>query len=357
MSDSQNKKRKKRKARRIATRALTILLIVALTVSGGYVILDKVVTGMYNKTTEVPLDIRTADDIKEDVINILVCGLDWEEERSAMMTDVIMYVTLDAKAKKISVLQIPRDTYIGTDITPTGKINSVYWHGKEKDKVMNTVKLINSKLKMPVDHYVTLDMEAFIAMVDAIDGGLRMYVPCPIIAKDKDTGVQETIIETAGWYNIGGQTAEAIVRNRNYPEGDIQRLEVQGYFYAAIIKYFKDIGISDCLKIMPRFTPYLTTDLHWTQMASLAATALKIDYNDMALIKPTVNGMVSNGQAIVTVQKSEWAELLNQYFRPYQDKLTADDLDIPDPTDITTEYGATETKIQTIGEILANSPE
>ncbi|MEG2081838.1 MAG: LCP family protein [Oscillospiraceae bacterium] len=359
MSDNQNNthsqkhtpEQKRRAAKRKAKRRMAKLLSVLLTICAigvlAYVFVDHSISGMFNQGQSINKDIRTPEALKGDVINILVCGIDQEEGRSGYMTDVVMYVTLDAKAKKVSVLQIPRDTYVGEEI-PTGKINAVFNHGKEKEKILNTIELINDKLALPVDHYAYLDMEAFITVVDSIEGGLEMYVPCPIIAKDKNTGVEEVIIEKPGNYKISGETAEAIVRNRNYAMADIERLNVQRHFYSALIKYFTNIGISDFLKLLPRFTPYISTDMSWQKMGAIANVGLQIDFANMSMMKPVVAG-AANGT--VTVNKEELANMLNEYFRPYQDPVPASKLKIPQ-LENTTDW--VPSNIQTVADIMAS---
>ena len=365
---TESEKKRHRKAVK-RNRILIVLLAVVLVIGVGAFAADKFLSGLFNRGDEVPQDIRTARELQGDVLNILVCGLDYEEDRTAMMSDVIMYVSLDIKNNKVSAFQIPRDTYIGDDV-PTGgsgKINGVYWHGKEENKIMNLIKVINDKLGLPVDHYVTLDMEAFIAMVDSIDYGLQMYVPYPIIIKDSETGKEETIIKEPGWYYVSGQTAERIVRNRNYPNRDIQRLEVQSYFYAAIIKNFTEtLNISDFIKIMSRFTQYITTDMHWTKIASIAQFGFGVDYRDMTIIKPSLHGydVIKTGNTtrtnVLVCEEENWAELLNEYCRPHQEDKSADVLKMPTQPpegEVVRDYSATRPSVQTIADILAKSPE
>lgn len=361
------KKRKKNKSKLIRT--LTTLAIVVAVVGVIAFAADRLISGMFNTGDEVPSDIRTAEELQDDVINILVCGLDYEEDRTAAMTDVIMYVSLNVKDKKISAFQIPRDTFIGSDVATggSGKINGVYWHGNGDNKIINLIKVINDKLGLPVDHYVTLDMDAFIAMVDGIDGGLQMYVPYTITLKDKATGTEETIIEQPGWYYVSGELAEQIVRNRNYPNADVQRLEVQSYFYASVVKYFmENLNVSDFIKIMNRFTQYLTTDMHWTKIASIAQFGFSVDYNDMVIIKPPMHGydVIKTGNTsatnVMVCVEDRWAQLLNEYCRPYQDLKSDADLKMPyrpPEGEIVRDYGVTQETIQSIGDILAKSPE
>ncbi len=356
---------KKKKERRIARNVLAGVLAVALVVFR----LNWFISSRYQHGKGLDDKVLTRDDLKDDVVNVLVCGLDWEEDRTAMMTDVILYVSIDVKDNKVTAFQIPRDTYIGAD-APTGgsgKINGVYWFGDDKkDRINNIARVINEKLGLPIDHYATLDMEAFISLVDSIDNGLDMYVPYPIITKDRD-GNEVTIIAEPGWTKVSGETAERIVRNRNYPNADVQRLEVQSYFYAALVKYFmENFDISDFIKIMGRFTQYITTDMHWTRIASIAKFGLGVEYRDIKIVKPPVHGYNVQKEGsetptnYVVADKQRWADLLNEYCRPHQDPVDARDLKIPGKPprgEVTRDFGLTEESIQSIADIMAKSPE
>ena len=364
-NNSHNRKRRRKKKKSNAL--LKVLLVIAAVVAIGYFAVGAIADRMYVKGEEVDEDIRTAAELQGDVMHILVCGIDWEEDRTSANTDVIMYVTLDIKGKKVSAFQIPRDTYIGDDVKTggSGKINGVYGKNGNKNPIMDLAKTVNDKLGLPVDHYATLDMEAFIKMVDGIDGGLDMYVPFEIVLKDKNTGKTETIIPEAGWYKVSGELAEQIVRNRNYPNRDIQRLEVQKYFYASVIKYFmENTSVSDFIKIMSRFTTHLTTDMHWTEIASIAQFGLSLDYADMTIVKPSLHGydVIKEGKTsatnILVAEGENWARLLNEYCRPYSDDISAADLKIPTQPpkgEIVRDHSVTQSTITTIGDLLQSA--
>jgi len=330
--------------------------------------INRILGNMMNIGGGITEDIRTAEDLQDKVINVLVCGIDYERGRDLGMTDVIMYVTLDVEGKKVSALQIPRDVYIGDDVKTGGtkKVNGVYSHGDEKNQIMNLVKAINDKMNLSVDHYVTLDMDALVDMVNWIDWGFEMYVPCKIVLKDSN-GNQETFIEEPGWYQLSGAEVEAIVRNRNYPDSDTQRSEVQRYFYASLIKNFtENLSVSDFIKVMSRFTQYLTTDMHWTKIASMAKFGFSVDFNDMTLIKPATHGynVIYTGKTYeLNIQhfiKEDLADTLNEHFRPYQDPIPADQLEIPgEPPagEVTRDWGVVAASETTIGELLGNASE
>src|SRR5699024_10159884 len=82
------------------------------------------------------------------------------------LTDVIMVVQIDLETGSVSALQIPRDTWVGTNVSETGKINAVYG----LSGIDGLAEVIYDRLLIPIDHYVTVDMDGFIAIVDAIGG-------------------------------------------------------------------------------------------------------------------------------------------------------------------------------------------
>ncbi|MBE6887098.1 MAG: LytR family transcriptional regulator [Ruminococcaceae bacterium] len=353
-----NSQRKRKKAKKNPKVTLIACLVAICVVVVMIFAIDGAITGMYQEGEEVPVDLRTPEEIQDDVVNLLVCGIDMEEGRDTYKTDVIIYVTMDLKGGTIKALQIPRDTFVG-EPSKTGKINGVYADGDNSNNIINLIETLNERFGLTVDHYATLDMEAFIDMVNWIDGGLDMYVPRKITIVDKETGKEETIIGEPGWYKVSGELAEAIVRNRNYAGGDTTRLEVQGYFYASVIKYFKDLGVSDMLKNLPRFTPYITTDMHWSRIAGLATEALNIEYENMALIKPAIHGYdvktSKNGvQNLLVIPQEEWLEIINKHFRPYQDPVESLNIDEIDG-EIVTDWGATSITVTNIGDLLANA--
>jgi len=363
MAKNHNKGKATKKKGSLGGKLLAAALAVAAVVFCGNTFLNS----MFNQGEAIDKDIRTAEELKDKVVNILVCGIDYTEGRDFGNTDVMLYVTLDVEGGKVSALQLPRDTYIGDDVKTAGskKINGVYGHGSEKNKIMNLVKAVNDKLGLSVDHYVTLDMDALIKMVDWIDWGFEMYVPYPVIMVDKTTGNKHTLIEEPGWHQVNGEYVEAIVRNRNYPGGDSARLEVQNYFYASLVKNFmENLNVSDFIKVLPRFTQYITTDLDLGRIASLAQFGFSVEYNNMTLIKPEVHGynVIYDGNSyetnILVANKEEWAELLNTYFRPYQDPVAANELKIPGTTpagEVTRDWGVVATSLRTIGDILAGT--
>lgn len=120
---------------------------------------------------EKPLDV----DAGEDPFSVLIMGVDTGEyDRSYQgRTDTMMLLTVNPNTDQTSIVSIPRDTY--TEIIGRGqedKINHAYAFGGASMAV-NTVQNL---FDVPVDYYVSVNMESMQQIVDAV-GGITVVPP------------------------------------------------------------------------------------------------------------------------------------------------------------------------------------
>ena len=327
---------------------IVCIVLAALVLAGGiafaavYFYLDSQITegDAGQLTSDV---VTTAPEMKAKVVHYLVCGIDYDADDDGRdygegqgMTDVILYVSLDVEKNTMNALQIPRDTYVGEQVSTGGtcKINAVYSHGEDTtNRISNLAKLLNDQFQLPVDHYVTIDMAAFKSLINVL-GGVEMYVPWDIVQKDKVTG-QETLVANQGVHRISGETAELILRNRNYSQADYKRLETQQYFYKALFSTFKSFPMSDVIKVMPGFITYVNTDMSVGDMLSFASVIMEMEGTDIGFVRcpggpvTRLNTATSKPEACYGINKDNLAVLLNDHFRPYADPVPADALGLP----------------------------
>lgn len=107
-------------------------------------------------------------------INILVLGIGGEGHDGPDLADTILLVSIDPKAKTVSMLGVPRDFYVKTPGGGYSKINAVNSYG-EDNKVKGggpalmkqTVSYITG---VPVHYYVKIDFQGFKQVIDAVGG-------------------------------------------------------------------------------------------------------------------------------------------------------------------------------------------
>ena len=210
------KKQLSKKQKKILMICTVSVGVVALIITGVILFLNWRPMGQQLEESSSP----SQSSQQGQTINILVCGIDSDIDRHQALTDVILLLSIDVEKKNVQILQIPRDTYVGTEIPTggTGKINAVYSHAQNTTGPQALVNVIYDMLHVRIDHYATITMDGFRKAVDSI-GGVKMNVPYFI---EFEPGK----ILNAGEQTLTGEKAEWFVRYRaGYSEGDLGACE------------------------------------------------------------------------------------------------------------------------------------
>ena len=354
-SQSEPPRRRKKKKKTPIWLPLAVVLAVIAVVSGVVVYAVSLVNRVEDSlrpddsTPTIQEEIKTAEGYKGDVVNILVCGIDYEEgraygdaESNDGMTDIILYVQFDIKGNALRMLQIPRNSLVTTankKVTlSNGKtyaasnyqINSVAL--SNGGSIAALADVIYDQYRLPIDYYVSVDMQALVEMVDNF-GGIEVYIP-----HDMSYGGSKLL---KGYRNLDGASAEFFVRCRHgdgYANSDIDRLNMQRYFYAGLFKRARAMGITDILNQLPLVLEkhYIKTDMDITTIAKLLVSFLKVDSANIILAQTPVFMGVPNmgktdsfaGYSCVVPDASSIAKLLNQYFCTYTGPIDVSEMNL-----------------------------
>ena len=347
-------RRRKKKKKTPLWLPFAVVMAVIAVVSGvvvyGVSMLNKVEDSLRpdDSTPTIQEEVKTAEEYKGDVVNILVCGIDYEEGRNYSdassndgMTDMILYCQFDIKNGALHMLQIPRNSLVTTKnrkvTLSNGKtysatnyqINSVAL--SNGGSIAALADVIYDQYRLPVDYYVSVDMQALVEMVDNF-GGIEVYIP-------HDMSFAGSVLKQ-GYRNLDGASAEFFVRCRHgegYANSDIDRLNMQRYFYAGLFKRVRSMGITDVLNQLPLvFNNYIHTDMDLTTIAKMLVSFTRIDSANIMLAQTPVFMGVPNvgvtdtfdGYSCVVPDAGSIAELLNTYFRNYTGPVSADELNL-----------------------------
>lgn len=271
--------------------------------------------------TTVPVVVTTKTR-KEDCYTFLVMGMDDGNGN----TDTIMAVTFDVKGKHVSVISIPRDTLVDVPRT-IKKINAAYSVGG----IEEVQKEVSGILGFPVDHYVTVNLRGFKALVDAV-GGVDFEVP---INMNYDDPTQNLHIHlNKGMQHLDGEKALQLVRFRSgYTNADIGRIETQQKFLKALAK--KLISWDSVTKInqfVDIFAKNVKTDLDVGNLAYFGLAALDLDLTDGI----SMNTLPGDGQVTYKgipyyyeLYPRQVLDIINQSgANPYTEDLTPEDTNI-----------------------------
>lgn len=120
-------------------------------------------------------------------------------------SDIVMIVHLDPVTHSVSLLSIPRDTFVpNARVEGANKIDAALYQGPTQ-----LVAAIEEDFGIPINHYVELNFDTFQGVVNAL-GGVRMYFPMPVF--DAYSGLYVT---HPGCILLDGYRALQVVRARH----------------------------------------------------------------------------------------------------------------------------------------------
>ncbi len=261
---------------------------------------------------------------KEYCYNILVSGLDDGNGGS----DTNLLVRFDAKGKSVDVVSLPRDTLLHHTWT-SNKLNFAYLKGGTP-LLMDEIENL---LGVPVDFYITVDFEAFVALVDEI-GGVTFDVP---VDMDYDDPFQNLSIHIPkGTQHLWGEDAIKVVRWRKnndgtgYPDADIGRINTQQKFLKEVAR--QTLQMSN-VKSIPAFADifftYVKTDLSLGNLVWLGTEALGIGMDNIRFHTLPGDGMgYYRGESVYALDPAATLTLVNDALNPYTTPIEAEDMDI-----------------------------
>lgn len=267
-------KRKKRKVRRRVYTVLIPVFIAFLAVltygTYLYVKADSELSDAYEDDGREKSELRdSAVDPKFDNVSILLMGLDASNVRNnseSSRTDTLMVATLNKDDKSVKLVSIPRDTLVLIpEVGYESKINHAHAYGGTKA----TIETVENLLDIPIDYYVKLNFEAFIDVVDAIDG-ITVDVPYEFSEQDSQDNAN-AIHFLPGEQELDGEEALALARTRKL-DNDIERGKRQQEIINAIVK--KTVSVNSILKIddvIQAVGSNMTTNMTFSEMKSFIA--------------------------------------------------------------------------------------
>lgn len=106
----------------------------------------------------------------EDRVNVLFLGIGGGKHDGPLLTDTIIYASIDPELQKVTLVSIPRDLWL-PDLK--AKINTAYGFGEEKKKdggLLLTKAVVEKILNQPVDYTLRIDFNGFVKAIDMIGG-------------------------------------------------------------------------------------------------------------------------------------------------------------------------------------------
>lgn len=267
------KRKTKRKLRkRVYLILLPLFIILSVLSYGAYIYLkaDNILSNSYEDDGREKSDLReNIVDPTKDNVSILIMGVDTSNVRGNednSRTDTLMVATLNKKDNSVKLVSIPRDSLV---YIPEVGYEDKITHAHAFGGVPATIGTVENLLDIPIDYYVKLNFEAFIDVVDAING-ITVDVPYEFYEQDS-RDIKGAIHLYPGEQQLNGEEALALARTRKL-DNDIERGKRQQEIIKAIVK--KAISVNSLLKIddiIEAVGSNMTTNMTFNEMKSFVS--------------------------------------------------------------------------------------
>ena len=268
-------------------------------------------------------------------INVLILGKD----RWAFNTDVMIIASFNVTDGQISMMQIPRDTYIdvGRGNKKANSLLASFYNEalrqKAADPMAYAIKGMEETFEkvfcITIDYYALMDLNGFVNIVDAM-GGVEVDVPFNMKYSDPIQGLNINLKK--GLQTLNGDQAEQFIRFRaDYVEGDIGRVDAQKIFISACISKLKSsFNVTTISNIVKEVVEYVETDFPVLDIVHYAKSALSVDLNNMVMLTlPGVQGRQydKSGTWFYFTFRDGTISAVNKYFNSYNFEVTAEIFD------------------------------
>jgi polyisoprenyl-teichoic acid--peptidoglycan teichoic acid transferase len=229
--------------------------------------------------------------LKGSTFNVLLLGFDRsaarEEQMSLFRPDTIMIAAVDFSSRKVSLVSIPRDSYVSINSSDTfDKINHSYMYGyyrrsEGEDRHQGGVETVIRTIEdfiggIPMHAYLIVDMDGAKEIVDAV-GGVVIDVENDV----RSNYGRGDILVAAGRQRLDGAAFMQFVRSRaDNLGGERGRTQRQ---QKALIALFSQLLSARGLISLPAFyravDTNVNTSLNNLQLLTLGLFGLRLDFS------------------------------------------------------------------------------
>lgn len=238
-----------------------------------------------------------------DPFYVLLMGTDGREGESTFRSDTIILARVDPTNRQVTLISIPRDTYVDLAGYGPNKINAARAYGGPE----LAVSTVASFAGVDISHYIEVSFDGFDAIVDSL-GGVEINVPQAFYDDYLDEGLE------AGDQVLNGDQALVFCRSRHpFANGDFARSEHQRMFIIALAKQILASDAVTMANTLTTISQYVSTDMSLTEIISLASQlkGLNVDTSVYSAVVPS-NTQTIDGASYVITETSEWQTMMER---------------------------------------------
>lgn len=254
-------------------------------------------------------------------MNVALFGVDSREGDlgEGTRSDTIMIASLNRETLEVKISSVYRDTLLEQSDGTLNKANAAYSFGGPEA----AIAMLNKNLDMDITHYVTVNFDALIDVIDAV-GGIEIdvteeeipYIDAYALEIMQVTGRECAGVTEPGPQVLNGILATAYARIRYTAGDDFKRAERQRDVLTKIVEKLQSCSLSQLNKIIDAVFPEVSTNFTLAEIVSYAKDAF-----DYKLVETTgfpfdksTDTLTNVGSTVIPVTLESNVIQLHQFF-------------------------------------------
>lgn len=254
----------------------TLLTVLVVGVVAGAVYLSGKMDRLDTEKLDTSaLEINSEVERKEGYLNVALFGVDSREGdlESGSRSDTIMIASLNQATGEVKLCSVYRDTLLQLSDGTYNKANAAYAFGGAE----GAIAMLNKNLDMDISHYVTVDFNALVDVIDDL-GGIELDLTEEEVywtngycnETSKVTGHKLEELDHAGKQTLNGVQATSYCRIRYTQGDDYKRSERQRTVLEQIAKKAQSANLKTINKIINDVFDEVSTNFTLAEMLSYA---------------------------------------------------------------------------------------
>lgn len=308
------RRKKKGKAKRAVFTVLSLILIVAIgAIAYAFVMasrLDRSDKGDTASYVEQPSAAPAWGVISDKgVTNILLIGIDKNDDGSDGRSDTNMLISIDNNTKTLRLVSFLRDTYLEIPTVGKTKLNAAFAHGGSA----LTMQTLENNYRINIDKYISVNSDNFETIIDKM-GGLDINMDKAVCdAENRNMGSKLK----PGVNHLNGRLALYYSRIREI-DSDFGRTGRQREVVELMIKKLKSLNPLQINQIMYDYLPYIKTNLSNSELLYLTSIAGSVSGYEMKTMHvPNLNTYedqtIKSAGAVLVPDLPKNCELLREF--------------------------------------------
>lgn len=291
----------------VALRLIAVAAVLAAAAAGVLLVVDNGAGRDVARVSAFPAEDTRPPATPSEDLTLLLLGQDWapDPERHGR-SDAILLVRIPWHRSTVTIVSIPRDSWVTLPGHGEGKVNSALPVGGPPLAVATVEELTGIR----VDHVAMVDGDGFRALVDAL-GGVRVEIPETV--HDSARGVTWA----AGTHRLDGDAALDYVGQRyGLAGGDLDRVRRHQNLLRTMATELLDLEALGNPVTVHRLTRAVTdsivVDEEWDadEMRELALSLRYLDASELTFTTAPVAGLDEvGGQSVVRLDRARADEL------------------------------------------------